>query len=62
MAKTAKVKDLSLEQIMWNWVGGNEKNRGTVMDSVLFYLCLVVNATKPHYMGILLKGLSANST
>lgn len=48
MAKAAKVvKELSLEQIMWNClnalrgtVGGNEKNRDTVMDSVLFICAL----------------------
>lgn len=41
MAKTAKVKEVSLEQIMWNCrnalrgsVGGNEKNRDTVMGLV----------------------------
>lgn len=41
MAKIAKVKEVSLEQIMWNCrnalrgtVGGNEKNRDTVMGLV----------------------------
>jgi Type I restriction-modification system methyltransferase subunit len=41
MAKTAKEKEVSLEQIMWNCrnalrgsVGGNEKNRDTVMGLV----------------------------
>ncbi len=41
MAKAAKVKEVSLEQIMWNCrnalrgsVGGNEKNRDTVMGLV----------------------------
>ena len=41
MAKIAKVKEVSLEQIMWNCrnalrgtVGGNEKKRDTVMGLV----------------------------
>ena len=41
MAKISKVKEVSLEQIMWNCrnalrgtVGGNEKNRDTVMGLV----------------------------